>query len=78
MTCALEVTYAYDVRRSRVSSLLRTLYVFLRSRRLIVYVVRLLRSGRLILQVLTVRSYNDLDCANRAVTELLWVRPIVR
>ena len=55
----------YNVRLSRVSGLLRTLYVFLRLRRLIV-------------QVLTVRSCDDFDRANRAVTELLWVRPIVQ
>ena len=68
----------YDVRLSRVSGLLRTLYVLLRSTRLITYVVRLLRSGRLMTQVLTVRLCDDFDRANCAVTELLWGRPIVR
>ena len=50
----------------------------LRSKRLIAYVVRLLRSRRLMLQVLTVQSCNEFDRENCAVTEILWVRPIVR
>ena len=50
----------------------------LRSKQLIFYVVRLLRSRRFMLQVLTVRLCDDFDRANSAVTEILWVRPIVR
>ena len=47
-------------------------------KRLIAYVVRLLRSRQLMLQVLTVLSCNDFDGANRVVVEILWVRPFVR